>query len=53
MNIAANKAFESEGLYQLCSPRYVWREVNYTLFLYDTLEDIYLPAQAFWEMMSA
>jgi len=46
------RTFDSLELIQMCEPRYVWKEVNYSLFLYDRLEDIYIPEQVYWQLVS-
>jgi len=35
---------------QTCAPRYVLRLVGYGLFMYDTQEDIYIPAEVYSEI---
>lgn len=53
MDTAQERMFESViALRCLCEPRYVWREVNYCMFLYDRLEDVYIPEQVYWELKS-
>ncbi len=37
---------------QDCTSRYILRQVNYCLFLYDTQEDIYIPAQVISDLFS-
>lgn len=52
MKSTERMAIESAMALPCCVPRYVWREVNYCMFLYDRLEDIYLPEQAYQDILS-
>ena len=36
--------------FQACVPRYVLKVVNYTPFIYDRQDDVYIPAQVFSEI---
>ncbi|MFB3926068.1 MAG: hypothetical protein ACE14T_08435 [Syntrophales bacterium] len=38
---------------ELDSQRYEWREVNWESFLYDKLEDIYLPEAVYLDLLSS
>lgn len=37
---------------QDCNSRYILRQVNYSLFLYDRLEDIYIPVEVIPDIIS-
>jgi|GEM_PF-5160592 len=53
METAHTRICESAiALRLFCEPRYVWREVNYCMFLYDRLEDVYIPEQVYWDLKS-
>lgn len=42
----------SSSVIEMCEARYIWKEVNYSLFLYDRQEDVYIPEQVYWELVS-
>ncbi|MEN6463717.1 MAG: hypothetical protein ABFD62_00910 [Syntrophaceae bacterium] len=31
--------------------RYTWQEVNFELFVYDSVEQIYIPEQVYWSLV--
>ncbi len=33
------------------NPRYSWQEVNFELFLYDSVDQIYIPEQVYWSIV--
>ncbi len=37
---------------QNCNSRYILRQVNYSLFLYDKLDDIYIPVEVVEQILS-
>jgi len=33
------------------NPRYSWQEINFELFVYDCVEQIYIPEQVYWSLI--
>lgn len=40
------------SILQNCNSRYILRQVNYSLFLYDKQDDIYLPVEVVEQLLS-
>jgi hypothetical protein len=41
--IAADPRYENS--------RYIWQEVNFELFVYDCIENVYIPEQVYWSLL--
>ncbi len=53
MEISIKDNFSVATFFQSFEPRYIWKEVNYEWFLYDTQEDLHMPEQIYWQLLSS